>query len=264
MSGIACPEPYSHYMMNEATAINQSLEKDVRGLDLPLLGAPSESNGAPALEFLWTHLAKDVQFSPTQCLNNECIASIDVGSYASANDEFNNGFVLESSPAEPPLFDPGRTIKQPADQGDPLSPLVFISGNPDSGVEILPDRNDAHDTTSSEPSLNSTKSARHTTSTSTSTSPITSVDQSGAAELKQHRERNRVAARKCRQKAKKNINGLQRRERELSQQNRMLLSYATSLREEILDLKTEILRHSDCNSNIIQSYIANAARRQME
>lgn len=85
-----------------------------------------------------------------------------------------------------------------------------------------------------------------------------------AADMKQHREKNRVAARKCRQKAKDNAVELQRRERELRQQNKMLLGYVGSLREEILDLKDEILRHSDCNSGVIQNYIASAARRQME
>lgn len=82
--------------------------------------------------------------------------------------------------------------------------------------------------------------------------------------MKQHREKNRVAARKCRQKAKDNAVELQRRESELRQQNKMLLGYVGSLREEILDLKDEILRHSDCNSGVIQNYIACAARRQME
>ncbi|KAI1114760.1 hypothetical protein F5Y14DRAFT_450618 [Nemania sp. NC0429] len=83
-------------------------------------------------------------------------------------------------------------------------------------------------------------------------------------DMRQHREKNRVAARKCRQKAKDNAVELQRRERELRQQNKMLLGYVGSLREEILDLKDEILRHSDCGSGVIQNYIASAARRQME
>ncbi|KAI0486331.1 hypothetical protein F4859DRAFT_511325 [Xylaria cf. heliscus] len=250
--------------MNEAVAINQNLEKDARGLDHPLLGAPSESNSAPTLEFLWTHLAKDVQFGPTQCLDNvaeeECITSTDVRPFASPNDEFNSAFELENNPLGPPLFAPERTIKQSVDQVDLLSPSVFASGNSNPGAEALPGYNETRDTASSEPSPTSTRSARRTTSTS----PTTSVDQSGVPDIKQHRERNRVAARKCRQKAKRNVAGLQQRERELSQQNKVLHDYVSSLREEILDLKTEILRHSDCNSGIIQNYIANAARRQME
>lgn len=77
---------------------------------------------------------------------------------------------------------------------------------------------------------------------------------------RRNRERNRVAAHKCRQKAKQSMSDLQTRERELSQQNRMLQEHAGCLRDEILDLKNEILRHSDCNSDIIQNYIAKAAR----
>ncbi|KAI1209034.1 uncharacterized protein F4807DRAFT_108322 [Annulohypoxylon truncatum] len=77
---------------------------------------------------------------------------------------------------------------------------------------------------------------------------------------RRNRERNRVAAHKCRQKAKQSMTDLQARERELSRQNRMLQEHAGSLRDEILDLKNEILRHSECNSDIIQNYIARAAR----
>lgn len=53
---------------------------------------------------------------------------------------------------------------------------------------------------------------------------------------------------------------LQAREVELSAQNRMLQDHAVSLRDEILDLKNEILRHSSCDSDIIQNYIVRAAR----
>ncbi|KAI8957958.1 hypothetical protein F5Y11DRAFT_61141 [Daldinia sp. FL1419] len=77
---------------------------------------------------------------------------------------------------------------------------------------------------------------------------------------RRNRERNRVAAHKCRQKAKQSMSDLQVRERELSQQNRMLQEHAGSLRSEILDLKNEILRHSSCDSDIIQNYITRAAR----
>lgn len=74
------------------------------------------------------------------------------------------------------------------------------------------------------------------------------------------RERNRVAAAKCRQKAKHSVSKLQSRERELLQQNRFLTAHAGSLREEVINLKNEILRHSHCDSDVIQSYINKAAR----
>ncbi len=77
---------------------------------------------------------------------------------------------------------------------------------------------------------------------------------------RRNRERNRVAAHKCRQKAKQSMSDLQIQERELSKHNRMLQDHAGCLRDEILDLKNEILRHSGCDSDIIQNYIARAAR----
>ncbi|KAI0135140.1 hypothetical protein F4814DRAFT_443962 [Daldinia grandis] len=87
-----------------------------------------------------------------------------------------------------------------------------------------------------------------------------SADHMPPAKHRRNRERNRVAAHKCRQKAKQSMSELQIRERELSQQNRILQQHACSLRDEILDLKNEILKHSNCDSEIIQNYITRAAR----
>lgn len=86
------------------------------------------------------------------------------------------------------------------------------------------------------------------------------IDHMPPIKNRRNRERNRVAAHKCRQKAKQSMSELQTRERELSQQNRILLEHAGSLRDEILDLKNEILKHSNCDSDIIQNYISRAAR----
>lgn len=77
---------------------------------------------------------------------------------------------------------------------------------------------------------------------------------------RRNRERNRVAAHKCRQKAKQSTSVLQERERQLSSQNRVLREHLGGLRDEILDLRTEILKHSRCDSDIIQNYIARSAR----
>ncbi|RYP47996.1 hypothetical protein DL768_006043 [Monosporascus sp. mg162] len=60
----------------------------------------------------------------------------------------------------------------------------------------------------------------------------------------------RRAAAKCRQKAKRSVSELQNRERELLQQNRYLTAHAGSLREEVINLKNEILRHSHCDSDV--------------
>ncbi len=61
------------------------------------------------------------------------------------------------------------------------------------------------------------------------------------------------AAAKCRQKAKRSVSDLQNRERELLQQNRLLAAHAGSLKEEVINLKNEILRHSHCDSDVRSS-----------
>ena len=56
------------------------------------------------------------------------------------------------------------------------------------------------------------------------------MDAIGVPDIKQHRERKSVAALECRQKAKQDIARLQRRERDLSQQNTVLLGHVGNLR----------------------------------
>ncbi|KAI1294407.1 hypothetical protein F5Y03DRAFT_317402 [Xylaria venustula] len=77
-------------------------------------------------------------------------------------------------------------------------------------------------------------------------------------------ERNRAAARKHRQKVKQTAAELQRREKELSQQNELLRSHVGDLRGEIVDLKNEILKHSGCDCSVIRDYIAKVARCQSD
>ncbi|KAK9767664.1 Transcription factor [Basidiobolus ranarum] len=59
-------------------------------------------------------------------------------------------------------------------------------------------------------------------------------------------ERNRQAALKCRQRKKQWLNNLQAQVEYLSQENETLQSQATSLREEIINLKTLLLAHKNC------------------
>ncbi|KAI0513309.1 hypothetical protein F5B22DRAFT_637244 [Xylaria bambusicola] len=253
--------------MNEAIVIRQNLEDGACDLNLPFFGAPPESDRSPTLEFPWTHPAEDVRYSRRRNLRKPTreiwVTSTNVRPYGSTNDEFNSEFELDSDPAEPALSTQGRTIGQLVYEINQLNTADFISAQQDFSAENFLNGNETCNATSSKPSLASTRLGRRPTSTSTSASSTTPMDAIGVPDIKQRRERNRVAARKCRQKAKQNIVGLQRRERDLSQQNTVLLSHVGNLREEILDLKNEILRHSECNSSVIQNYIANAARRQM-
>lgn len=74
------------------------------------------------------------------------------------------------------------------------------------------------------------------------------------------RQRNRVAANKCRKKSKAAIAQLETTERALAEQHASLLATASSLREQVVSLKNEILLHGKCDCDIIQHYLKNAAR----
>jgi hypothetical protein len=76
-------------------------------------------------------------------------------------------------------------------------------------------------------------------------------------------ERNRVAARKCRVRKREEASALASREQALEDQNRYLYTHYKSLSTEIYLLKTELLRHMNCNCILIQEYITNEARRSM-
>ncbi|KAF2963544.1 hypothetical protein GQX73_g10036 [Xylaria multiplex] len=278
-------------MMTGGIFMKPTLDGNICGVDMPLYGALPESEESPTLGFSWAHQAGDAMYSPGQNLRDpakELWTGSTVGAYIPTHNvsqsswpsplgaellstqlsrhdlqtlntklhplltitqEFNSEFQLERGTVEPTLSTQGSAMGQPMDEATPLSVADFGSDQQDIGAEAY------ERTTSSGP---------RGRSKSTSTSPITPTDSTGALNLKHHREKNRVAARKCRQKAKLNFAGLQQRERELSEQNKLLRSHVGGLREEILDLKNEILRHSCCNSTVIQSYITNAARRQLE
>ncbi|KAI0554358.1 hypothetical protein F4679DRAFT_354576 [Xylaria curta] len=86
----------------------------------------------------------------------------------------------------------------------------------------------------------------------------TSPEESPRSQKK--RNRNRLAAAKCRKKAKRGVDDLQQKERDLLRENKMLNAEAGFLREEVLQLKSEILRHSNCDSDYIHHYIQKAAK----
>lgn len=71
--------------------------------------------------------------------------------------------------------------------------------------------------------------------------------------------RNRAAAHKCRQRKKEWADKLQEHMRELQTKNRNLNVSVHVLRNELLSLKAEVLRHGTCNFPLIKEYISNAA-----
>ena len=72
-------------------------------------------------------------------------------------------------------------------------------------------------------------------------------------------ERNRVAASKCRQKKKEWTQNLENRARELQKDNNQIRMVVDSCREEVLFLKAELLKHSQCDCESIQTFIKSGA-----
>ncbi|KAI1799208.1 hypothetical protein F4811DRAFT_124956 [Daldinia bambusicola] len=82
----------------------------------------------------------------------------------------------------------------------------------------------------------------------------------GEAQKVEKLEKNRVAASKCRKKKKKETNNLQVRAKALTAERNVLKSMADALREEVIELKNEILKHGMCDCHVIQNYITESAR----
>jgi len=74
-----------------------------------------------------------------------------------------------------------------------------------------------------------------------------------------HLEKNRVAAHKCRQRKKEYINSLEGRAREFSSKNKALKENVAMLRDEVLGLKNEVLRHAGCGFWAVDEYLARCA-----
>ena len=68
-------------------------------------------------------------------------------------------------------------------------------------------------------------------------------------------ERNRVAASKCRQKKKEWTQNLENKARELQKNNSSLRLMVDSLRQEVIFLKGEMLKHSSCSCDQIQKFL---------
>jgi hypothetical protein len=74
-----------------------------------------------------------------------------------------------------------------------------------------------------------------------------------------HLEKNRVAAHKCRMRKKDYINGLEERARIFTTKNKALKENVAMLREEVLELKNEVLRHAGCGFWAVDEYLARCA-----
>ncbi|KAJ4415495.1 hypothetical protein N0V82_007297 [Gnomoniopsis sp. IMI 355080] len=77
---------------------------------------------------------------------------------------------------------------------------------------------------------------------------------------KSQRLRSRGAAIKCREKTKAAMAQLEATERAASLEHMELSKTVADLREEVLALKNQLLLHGNCNCDVIQQYLRNAAR----
>jgi bZIP transcription factor len=81
----------------------------------------------------------------------------------------------------------------------------------------------------------------------------------GGDKRNQFLERNRVAASKCRQKKKEWTSNLEQRARNLQASKTSLAVLVSSLREELLYLKGEALKHATCDCNSVREYLGRHA-----
>ncbi|KAI1389669.1 uncharacterized protein F4822DRAFT_208217 [Hypoxylon trugodes] len=96
----------------------------------------------------------------------------------------------------------------------------------------------------------------HSRRSSRSSNKFTS-DESGLDK----RERNRMAASKCRKKQKQANSELQERARIMDEQHSYLIAHKASLESEMIGLKNELLLHGGCGCEPISEYLMQAAKR---
>ncbi|KAG8665259.1 hypothetical protein FPOAC2_14515 [Fusarium poae] len=77
-------------------------------------------------------------------------------------------------------------------------------------------------------------------------------------------ERNRRAAAKCRDRKQQEADALISEVEELQDQHQQLLFTYVDLREQIFHLKSEILKHGDCDYVLIQQYISKEAHKTVD
>lgn len=74
-------------------------------------------------------------------------------------------------------------------------------------------------------------------------------------------ERNRIAASKCRQKKKEWVSGLEETKSGLEHRHESLQRELRQLVDEVSDMKTQLMRHANCNDPIINAWIEAEARK---
>ncbi|KAI9678626.1 MAG: hypothetical protein M1817_005683 [Caeruleum heppii] len=103
----------------------------------------------------------------------------------------------------------------------------------------------------------STKRQRKSTTSTMHSMDMEEFPQTGEGDQKRSRflERNRLAASKCRQKKKEWTSNLETRARQLQNDKAQLALIVGFLKDEVLSLKGELLKHTHCNCDKIRQYL---------
>lgn len=109
------------------------------------------------------------------------------------------------------------------------------------------------------PAAPAKRSRKNATSGSPDQASMAEKDKPEDAKRSKFLERNRVAASKCRQKKKEWTSNLESRARELQNSKTQLVVMVSSLREEVLFLKGELLHHTGCGCTKIRDYLRHEA-----
>jgi len=81
---------------------------------------------------------------------------------------------------------------------------------------------------------------------------------------RQRQKRNLKAAKECRRRKEKNLKRLQSDAQAIEDRYSMLSALVRSLKEEVLDLRTQLLQHTSCQCILVHRYMEREARRYVE
>jgi hypothetical protein len=166
-------------------------------------------------------------------------------------------FTLDPSPGEK------RKSRRPSK--DPVAEAVPKKRRGRPRVEANPLRPSADDPPSSTSPITSSATSSKAAKSLSSTPPYVVPEQGDKsdhadAEAQARRQdrllRNRVAASKCRAKTQLATKQLEADEKAVSTKRAILSMHAAQLRDEVLLLRNEVLRHAGCDSPVIQQYLS--------
>ena len=138
----------------------------------------------------------------------------------------------------------------PPEESDMLNKSLPGAKRADSGVEVAADSSASPRNSSA----SKTKPSMRSSAKSRRDSRLSDDDVIGDVKKEKYREKNRVAAAKCRAKKKEHVDGLEDNHRTQSALNIALKQTEKTLRDELSFWRTQALQHTFCNCRSIQDY----------